>query len=56
MSSAIAPSMIWLENTKRMPSAMLLNTGARGPVATGSSTFSGTSTPMATAASTAATE
>ena len=54
-SSACAPSITWLPNTKRRPSPMLANTGARGPSAGGSSTRSASSTAPAAIASTAAT-
>ena len=53
-SSAWAASMIWLLNTKRRPTPMLANTGARGPSARGSATRSHSSTAPAASASTAA--
>ncbi len=56
MSSAIAPSMIWLENTKRAPSAMLRSTGARSAAGvTGSSTRSTSSESPASMPNAAAT-
>ena len=55
MSSAIAPNMIWLENTNCAPSAMLRKIGARGPSLTCSATRSSNSAIIATQATAMAT-
>ena len=55
MSSAIAPSMIWLPSTKRAPSAMLAKIGARVCGGGASCTRSRASAAMASAAIAAAT-
>ncbi|MCY1380270.1 hypothetical protein D9M69_680750 [compost metagenome] len=55
ISSAIAPSMIWLDHTKCAPSAMLAKIGARVCGGGGSLTLSEASATSARVAITAAT-
>lgn len=55
MSSAIAPSMIWLDSTNCAPSAMLRKIGARGPSLAGSLTRNSANARIASIATLAAT-